>query len=159
MKSADDSAESEIIQLSIIELQKKCDQINSAHDQLRVRVLAMLTVVIALATYVFTNIHLDRMSGPEKFLFGFGSMLLVLVFIILLLLTSTRNWEMAVEVKEIERAYSTYKSKLKYLRYIQGDYLEAVKGNTRRVAKTGYMFNISIYLLVISAIIILALKR
>lgn len=151
--------EIEILELSHKELQIKCAQVNSSHDQLRVRVLAMLTVVIALATYVFKGVHLDKMDGPEKFLFGFGAVLLVGVFLVMLKLTATRDWEMAVELKEIERAYPIYKTKVAYLRYIQDDYLTAVKGNMRRVQITGWLFNASLYVLTFSAILLLALRR
>lgn len=151
--------EIEILELSIKELQIKCEQINGSHDQLRVRVLAMLTVLIALANYVFKGVHLSIMDGAEKFLFGFGAFLLVCVFCIMLKLTATRGWEMAVELKEIERAYSIRKTKLAYLRYMQKDYLTAVKGNMGRVQTTAWLFNACLYVLSFSAILLLALKR
>lgn len=154
-----EEAETEILELSIKELRIKYALINNIHDQLRVRVLAMLTVVVALATYTFKGMHFDKLDSSEKFLFGLGAIMLAAVFAVMIHLTSTRDWEVPVELKEIERAHSIYKTRLRYLRYIQKDYLTAVKGNGSRISTNGKFFNISLYVLSFSAIILLALKR
>lgn len=148
----------EILETSIQELQRKYDQVNSVHDQLRVRVLALLTVVAGIATYIFTDVDFFNMSSADKFLFAIGSLLLITVFGVLLRIVSSSVWEMPVELKEIERASSIYKNRLAYLEYIQCDYLIAIRNNIARTDTSGKLFNRSIYGLVASAIILLALK-
>lgn len=148
----------EILEISIRELSSKYAVINSLHDQLRAKVLALLAVIIAGATYMYSDLKIMPAEQYGKILFILATVTLLAVFAMLLKCISSVDWHSPVEWKEIQRAENIYDSKLDYLKYIRDDYITAVRGNAAIVAAVANRFNQAIYLLSISAIILIVIK-
>lgn len=151
--------ETEILKLSIKELTKKYNLVNNRYDQLRVKVLAILTIAVAGVTFIYSD--LTKIVPTQKygiFLFILGSILIAGALGVLLWLTSSVEWHSPVEVREIERAEKVYQNKLAYLRYIRDDYLVGFRGNAEILHKRSMWFNHVIYILVVGVIMVMAIK-
>lgn len=159
MAIIDETEKVEVLEIAIRELTNKYNFYNTIHEQLRVRVLALIAAAVAGATYIYSD--LGTLIPTQRYgfvIFIIATVLLGVVFFMLLQLIQTIMWESPVEVKETERCLDSYDSKLQWLQFVKDDYITAIRGNSAIVAKRAKMFNNSVYLLIISAIILLVIK-
>lgn len=149
-----------LLRISIDELKSRYAILNSIHDQLRVRVLAMLTVVTGFSAYVYANFKdtlPEDLNSISLSVIGLGA-LVYTIFILARLLRST-EWTLPMDIPVIKNAYLIHGTELAYLQYVQDEYISAVDDNRNTTTMRAKLFDRAIISLVISVIIVVILKE
>jgi hypothetical protein len=156
--------EKAILQLTIEELRRTYDWLDSAYVRLKTKTLTFLGAGLAVLTFLYNGGNTFIPHETYGIIFYFGGLILLLSALALLLIALLpRHWEFSVEIPDIEAiSFPSKKDFLEneqaYLEYIKNRYVTAYKMNISTYEANQKLLNLSFYPLVLGAIILTVLR-
>lgn len=147
-----------ILRLSLVEMQRTYDHITNIYDQLRVKALAFIAGEVAIVTFLFTAEVMWPNILYGKVLFLSAIVSLLLAFGLLLWTIASVQWKIPCDFERCKDMACTHSTELKMARYIHDEYLSVLNYCIPLVDKKAKKFNLTIYLLSASVIIVLLIK-
>ena len=147
------------LRLKLDELRRTDDQTNNDFDQLRMKSLAMIAGVLALATFIFSS---DSLRIPHEYygciFFFLGVGLFVGSLGMLLWTVGAAEWKTPGNAESPQRLRTDNANYVRYLERVIDDYNQAVTDNIALVTKRSKRFNWALYLLALSSMMLLTMK-
>lgn len=162
-----ESEKVKVLRIALDELRRVHEHVSNAYDGLRTRVLAMLAGQVAIVTFLFSGTDSSRIGIPPdtagRIFLTIGIVALISSFALFVYLTaSSKGWPVPGDINEIEEIDNgndcRYDTVEKFLLFLRKDYLQSTRECINILEKKAIRFNIALYLLLVSVIILLAIK-
>jgi len=152
----------EVLRIAIDEQRREHDELTSAFERLRFKILTLLGGGLALLTFLYSNPNPKNPLFLPSELYGkifYFAGLVLIVGALSALLHATRPsgvWEVAPEADKLKRLSED--DQAKYLAYVSKRYLVCYKNNCKEYSTKHKFLNMSFYPLVFGAIILIVIK-
>jgi len=145
-----------LYKLSIEELRRMHDEIASAYNNVKIKIITFIGGGLALLNYLYSNGELfipKETYGRIFYLLGLTFCITALL--ILFLATQPVEWRLPTESKN-HKNHNIY---LKFLKYVRKEYVEAISINTSHLGKKQKRLNLASSLLIVGTVVLLVIKN
>lgn len=157
-KQVDPPLSDEMLKVTIDELRRTNDWLNSAYDRVKVKTFTFLGGGFALLLYLYSpngDVFFPKEFYGQIF-YVIGLALLVSAMVMLFFSLLPRMWIFSIDREDLSDM--NFVDDNHYLQYVKNNQLKAYEQNSRTYAKNHRVLALSFYPLIIGAIILVVLK-